>query len=44
MGGPILDMCWDPTGKYLAILFEESSIIAVFCTTLMMMQINVTAW
>ncbi|VVD02047.1 aladin-like [Leptidea sinapis] len=41
IGGPILDMCWDPTGKYLALMFEESYIIAVFCTTYMMMQLNV---
>ncbi|CAG4951370.1 unnamed protein product [Colias eurytheme] len=42
IGGPILDMCWDPTGKYLVLQFEESHIIAVFCTTQMMMQLNVT--
>ncbi|XP_041982031.1 aladin-like [Aricia agestis] len=42
VGGPILDMCWDPTGRYLAILFEESAVVAVFCTTMMMMQLSVT--
>ncbi|CAH2092650.1 unnamed protein product [Euphydryas editha] len=42
VGGPILDMCWDPMGRYLALLFEESYIIAVFSTTQLMMQLNVT--
>ncbi|KAG6458233.1 aladin [Manduca sexta] len=42
VGGPILDMCWDPTGKYLALLFEESRLIAVFCTTHIMMQLKIT--
>ena len=44
VGGPILDMCWDPSGRYLAILFEESHLIAVFCTTQLMMQLSVTPW
>ncbi|XP_053611187.1 aladin [Plodia interpunctella] len=42
VGGPILDMCWDPSGKYLALLFEESHLIAIFCTTQLMMQLKVT--
>ncbi|CAK1550395.1 unnamed protein product [Leptosia nina] len=42
VGGPILDMCWDPSGRYLAMLFEESHLIAVFCTTQMLMQLTVT--
>ncbi|CAH2092652.1 unnamed protein product [Euphydryas editha] len=42
VGGRILDMCWDPTGRYLALLFKKSYIIAVFNTTQHMMQLNVT--
>lgn len=42
VGGPILDMCWDPTGKYLAILFEESHLVTVFCTTKLMLQLKIT--
>ncbi|KAJ2945439.1 hypothetical protein O0L34_g251 [Tuta absoluta] len=42
VGGPILDMCWDPTGRHLALLFEESPVIAVFCTTQIMMQLKIT--
>ncbi|CAH0679981.1 unnamed protein product [Chilo suppressalis] len=42
VGGPILDMCWDPTGKYLAILFEESPLVTIFCTTHLMMQLQIT--
>ncbi|KAL0821506.1 hypothetical protein ABMA28_004970 [Loxostege sticticalis] len=42
VGGPVLDMCWDPTGRYLALLFEESPLIAVFCTTHLMMQLKIT--
>ncbi|CAK1586718.1 unnamed protein product [Parnassius mnemosyne] len=42
VGGPILDTCWDPTGRYLAILFEESYLVAIFCTTQLMMQMKIT--
>ncbi|CAG4987433.1 unnamed protein product [Parnassius apollo] len=42
VGGPILDMCWDPSGRYLAILFEESYLVAIFCTTQLMMQMKIT--
>ncbi|KAI8439177.1 hypothetical protein MSG28_013024 [Choristoneura fumiferana] len=42
VGGPILDMCWDPTGRYLALLFEESALVAVFCTTSLLMQLKIT--
>uniref|UniRef100_A0A2H1WA80 SFRICE_032593 n=1 Tax=Spodoptera frugiperda TaxID=7108 RepID=A0A2H1WA80_SPOFR len=35
-------MCWDPTGKYLAILFEESHLVTVFCTTKLMLQLKIT--
>ncbi|KAM3959684.1 aladin [Aphomia sociella] len=42
IGGPILDMCWDPTGKYLALMYEESHIVSVFCTTNLMMQLKIT--
>lgn len=42
VGGPILDMCWDPTGRYLAIIFEESNLVAIFCTTHLMMQLKIT--
>ncbi|XP_004923972.2 aladin-like isoform X1 [Bombyx mandarina] len=41
VGGPILDMCWDPTGRYMAMLFEESHLVAVFCTTYIMMQLKI---
>ncbi|XP_068617760.1 aladin [Battus philenor] len=42
VGGPILDMCWDPSGKYLAVMFEESYLIAIFSTTQLMMQLKIT--
>ncbi|XP_032519048.2 aladin-like [Danaus plexippus] len=42
VGGPILDMCWDCTGKYLAVMFEETHVIAVFCTTQLMMHLSVS--
>ncbi|XP_059057722.1 aladin-like [Achroia grisella] len=41
-GGSILDMCWDPSGKYLALMFEESYLVAVFCTTHLMLQLKIT--
>lgn len=44
VGGPILDMCWDPTGRYLALLFEESPLVAIFYTTYVIMQLKISPW
>ncbi|KAG7312449.1 hypothetical protein JYU34_001952 [Plutella xylostella] len=42
VGGPVQDMSWDPTGRYLALLFEESPLVAVFSTTMLMRQLKIT--
>ncbi|GBP67765.1 Aladin [Eumeta japonica] len=42
IGGPILDMCWDPTAKYLALLFQDSPLVAIFNTTQYMTQLKIT--
>lgn len=42
VGGAILDLVWDPTGRYLAILFEDSPHVAIFCTALILLQIKIS--
>lgn len=44
VGGPILALHWERGGRHLAVLFEESHLIAVFCTTQLTMQLKITPW
>lgn len=32
LGGLIVDMAWDPSGKLLAVLFKDGNLIPVFST------------
>lgn len=42
IGGQPQSICWDPTGKYVAISFKNSSPIAIFATTIAQSNLNIS--
>lgn len=34
MGGMAKSICWDPTGKFIAVMFKHSPSVAIFSTTI----------